>query len=162
MLTHTKQELQRSVAGIERLETQMTFRLSVLSKLLDQQMATIAANHDLSLGAYRALATIEAFGTMTAADLTRYTAYDKAAVSRHVTELAARNLITVTPDPDHGRRKCLSISAQGAAKLEDARHDVEARRDDLSSVLTRQEETVLMSAIEKLTTHVSRPRNVAA
>jgi len=65
----------------------MTFRFSVLSKLLDRQMAVIAAEFGLSLAAYRALATIAAFDETTAADLVRYTSYDKAALSRTVVEL---------------------------------------------------------------------------
>ena len=162
MLTQTKTDLERNMAGIERLQAQMTFRFSVLSKLLDQQMAGIAAHHDLSLGAYRALATIDAFETLTAADLTRFTAYDKAAVSRQVAELVDRGLITVTQDPDHGRRKLIALTHAGRAKLDATRPAVEARREDLSSVLTAREEQVLMSAIEKLSTHIARPTDAAA
>jgi len=162
MLTQTKTNLQRSMAGIERLEAQMTFRFSVLSKLLDQQMASIAATHGLTLGAYRALATTQAFGTITAADLTRYTAYDKAAVSRHVAELVDRDLINTRQDPAHGRRKLLTVTKAGAAKLSDIRPQVDARRDALSSVLSADEEHVLMSAIDKLSTHITRPGSAAS
>lgn len=162
MLSDTKSDLQRSMDGIETLQSQLTFRISVLSKLLDQQMAAIAADHDLSLGAYRALATIQAFGQLTAADLTRYTAYDKAMVSRHVSELSARALIDVRQDPAHGRRKLLRLTQAGQQKLKAARPAVDARRANLSSVLTPEEEGVLIAAIEKLSSHLTRPDTTAA
>jgi len=118
----------------------MTFRFSVLSKLLDRQMAGIAAEFGLSLAAYRALATIAAFDETTAADLVRYTSYDKAALSRTVVELEKLELIEVRNDPSHGRRRILSVTPQGHDLLGKAAPRVEARRDGLSAQLTDEEE----------------------
>lgn len=162
MLELAKSDHQRALQGIEALQTQMTFRFSVLAKLLDQQMAGIAAANGLSLGAYRALATIEAFGQITAADLTRMTAYDKAAVSRQVAELASQGLVTVTQDPDHGRRKILALTDAGCARMDGARPAVEARRAGLSEALEPAEEQHFLNAIEKLATHVAGAMNAAA
>lgn len=155
MLRDAKSEHQRHLDGIEALQAQMTFRVSVLSKLLDQQMAQLASEVDLSLGAYRALATIEAFGQLTAADLARYTAYDKGAVSRQVGELSAGGLIRVIPDPGHGRRKILSLTPEGMDRLLAIRPKVEARRANLSAVLGPDEEQAFLNAIEKLGTYMS-------
>ena len=137
----------------------MTFRFSVLSKLLDRQMAGIAAEFGLSLAAYRALATIAAFDETTAADLVRYTSYDKAALSRTVVELEKLELIEVRNDPSHGRRRILSVTPQGHDLLGKAAPRVEARRDGLSAQLTDEEERVFLRAIEKLAAHVADDLN---
>ncbi len=155
MLSNAKHQHLTAIDGIERLQDQLTFRVSVLSKLLDRQMSDIALRQDLSLLEYRLLATIEAFGTLTAADLVRYTGYDKAAVSRAISGLTSQNLIDVKTDPEHGRRKLLSLSELGAGKLAAAAPDVEARRQKLVAQLSRAEEQVFRSAIEKLAAFVA-------
>lgn len=133
----------------------MTFRFSVLSKLLDRQMSDIAGQFGISLGGYRALATIAAFEEATAADLVRYTGYDKAALSRTVVELGKLDLIETRTDPNHGRRKILSLSEKGHGMLAKAAPLVEARRNGLSAQLTDEEERVFLRAIEKLAAHVA-------
>lgn len=155
MLEIAKQDHMRSVDGIERLQAQMTFRFSVLSKLLDRQMATIAAEFGLSLGAYRGLAAIDAFGEITAAELVRYTGYDKAGVSRQIAELRAKELVAVTEDPDHGRRKLIKVAPEGAKLLRQVAPVVAARRDKLSAQLTSDEEAIFLRSIEKLAAHVA-------
>jgi len=129
MLESAKTQHENALNGISRLQAQMTFRFSVLSKLLDRQMTGIAADLGLSLIAYRALATIDAFGEATAADLVRYTGYDKAALSRAI---------------------------RGDAVLARAAPVVEARRKSLSSALSDEEEAVFLRSIEKLAAHVSQ------
>lgn len=155
MLESAEKSHQRNLTGISRLKSQLTFRISVLSKLLDRQMAEIAAREGLSLGAYRMLATIDAFETLTAADLVRYTAYDKGAVSRLLAELDARGLVEGTIDPNHGRRKLLVLTATGHSTLIGLEPLVHSRRDRISAQLTAEEERHLTNAIEKLATYLS-------
>ena len=124
-------------------------------------MSEIAKAHDLSLGAYRALVTIEAFGQLSAADLCRYTGYDKAAISRHLADLQQAELIETRPDPDHGRRKLLSVSDAGRARIEAARPAVEDRRAGLSAQLAPGEEAVFLRVIDKLATYVDRTKLTA-
>lgn len=162
MLENAKFDHERAIDGISQLQAQMTFRFSVLSRLLDQQMTVIAADFGLSLGAYRGLVTIDAFGEMTSADLVRYTGYDKAAVSRQVKELRDLGLISMVDDPNHGRRKLLTVTDGGALLLAKAAPSVEARRAALSDQLTDKEEAVFLHAIEKLAAYVSDQLNSKA
>ena len=156
MLTDAKSHHLRQADGIDLLQSQLTFRVSVLSKLLDQEMSDIAAAHGLSLAGYRTLATIQAFGVLTAADIIRYTAYDKAAISRTLADLAGAGLIDVSQDPEHGRRKLLQLTREGDAVLAAAKPAVDARRDRLAAVLDPAEEHAFQTAIEKLTTLVAK------
>lgn len=161
MLESAKSEHQRALDGISQLQAQMTFRFSVLSKLLDRQMTGIAASFGVSLVSYRALVTIDAFGEATATDLVRYTGYDKAAISRTLVELERLGLVHVAMDPNHGRRKILTVTAGGRALIGQAAPLVEARRDGLSEQLTDEEERVFLRAIEKLAAHVADDLNAA-
>ena len=156
MLESAKTQHENALNGISRLQAQMTFRFSVLSKLLDRQMTGIAADLGLSLIAYRALATIDAFGEATAADLVRYTGYDKAALSRAIRDLQKDGFVSIRMDPSHGRRKILSSTEDGDAVLARAAPVVEARRKSLSSALSDEEEAVFLRSIEKLAAHVSQ------
>lgn len=159
MLESARSDHQRALKGISQLQAQMTFRFSVLSKLLDRQMSEIAIDVGLSLGAYRGLATISAFEHATAAELSRYTGYDKAAVSRQVSELQKAELVNVENDPNHGRRKILTVTTKGEAVLAAAAPAVDARRAALSSQLTDEEERIFLRAIEKLAAHVAKDLN---
>lgn len=156
MLTDAKTHHLRQADGIDLLQSQLTFRISVLSKLLDQDMGNIAAAHGLSLAGYRTLATIQAFGVLTAADIIRYTAYDKAAISRTLAELSRSGLIDVSQDPEHGRRKLLQLTQAGERVLAATKPAVDARRDRLASALDPDEELAFQTAIEKLTTLVAK------
>ncbi len=156
MLEITQAKAQRTLMGINALQSQMTFRFSVLSKLLDKQMAQIAADHDLTLAAYRTIATVQAFGELSAADLVRYTGYDKGVLSRTIATLTDSGLLTSQADPAHGLRKILKLTQAGAARLEAARPAVEARREALSNVLGPEAETAFLNAIETLVTHLDQ------
>jgi len=154
MLNTAHLTLSDTARGLEELQTQLTFRLSVLSKLLDRQMAEIAAEADLSLLGYRLLATARAFDGLSAADLGRYTGYDKAAISRLVTELEGQGLLCSAPDPTHGRRKILRLTDAGKARLDRVEPQVDARRDALSDQMTDAEEATFLKVIDKLAAHV--------
>ncbi len=161
MLESAKSEHQNAIKGISQLQAQMTFRFSALSKLLDKQMAEIAGDFGLSLIGYRLLVTIDAFGETTAADIVRYTGYDKAALSRMVVELESQGLVQVETDPTHGRRKLLSVTVLGRERISAAEPRVEARREGLSAQLTEEEERVFLRSIEKLAAHVAKELNAA-
>jgi len=102
------------------------------------------------------VATIDAFGEATAAELVRYTGYDKAALSRTISELQKGGFVSVRMDPSHGRRKILSSTEKGDAVIAAATPVVEARRESLSSALSDEEEAVFLRSIEKLAAHVSQ------
>ena len=155
MLETAKNEHSRAIEGITKLQAQMTFQFSILSKLLDRQMADIAAGFGLSLIGYRVLVTIEAFGKISAADVARYTGYDKAAISRAVVDLDKQKLVNITLDPDHGRRKLLALTDAGRRKIDETAPMVAGRRDELSAQLTQTEERVFLRVIEKLAAHVA-------
>ncbi len=156
MLELMKSDAVRALDGVAALQSQMTFRFSVLSKLLDKQMTMIAAAHDLTLVEYRALVTTQAFQQLSAADLARYTGYDKGVLSRAVASVSGKGLIAATPDPTHGLRKILTVTRAGAAKLAAIEPAVDARRETLSAALGPDGEAAFLNAIETLVTQLDQ------
>jgi DNA-binding MarR family transcriptional regulator len=146
---------ERALDGIGKLESLLSFRLAVMQRLLDRQMARILERHSLSLPAYRVLITIEAFDEIAAADLVRLVAVDKGQISRCCRELLSTGLITSRPDPRSARRKLLRLSETGAATLAALKPDVDARNKALDAELDAAERTALDRAISKLTRHAA-------
>jgi DNA-binding MarR family transcriptional regulator len=150
-----KDRHERTLDGIRKLESLLSFRLAVMQRLLDRQMARILERHSLSLPAYRVLITIEAFDEIAAADLVRLVAVDKGQISRCCQELLSTGLITSRPDPRSARRKLLRLSETGAATLAALKPDVDARNKALDAELDAAERTALDQAISKLTRHAA-------
>ena len=146
---------ERALDGIGKLESLLSFRLAVMQRLLDRQMARLLERHNLTLPAYRVLITIDAFGEIAAADLVRLVAVDKGQISRCCQELTSTGLIVSRPDPKSARRKLLSLSQVGATKLATLRPDVDARNEALDAKLDEAERGALDRAISKLTRHAA-------
>jgi DNA-binding MarR family transcriptional regulator len=66
---------------------------------------------------YRLLAALEQWGPASQADLGRDTGIDRSDVTAALTELESRHLVERMADPDHGRRKIVTLTAQGADAL---------------------------------------------
>ncbi len=154
-----KDSHQKTLDGIGKLESVLSFRLAVMQRLLDRQMARVLERHCLSLPAYRILVTIEAFEEIAAADLVRLVAVDKGHISRCCRDLIAAGLIATRPDPASARRKLLRLSMNGRGKLAELKPDVDARNDALDAELSDQERIVLDRSIEKLTRHAAATLN---
>ena len=155
MLESVKQRHQRVLDGIARLEQRLPFRFALLSRLLDRQITRLLAHHDLTLGPYRILYTIEAFSEISLAELARYAVIDKAQVSRATAQLEQAGLIEAVRDPTSARRKWLRLTPMGAAKLDELSPDITRRLEGLGSQLDPAERDVLIRALEKLTAYVA-------
>lgn len=151
MLARERERHERGLEGVRRLEQRLTFRLAILQRLLDRQITRLLSRHDMSLGAYRVLVTIQAFGEIAAADLVRMIALDKAMVSRSCADLARAEMIAIRPDPHSARRKLLSLTEAGAAALAAVEPDVADRNDALDALFSAEERRALDTALDRLT-----------
>lgn len=155
MLEETKNHHRRVLEGISRLETRLPFRVAVLSRLLDRSIGRILAEHDLTLAPFRILVTIDAFGEMSAADLTRYVVVDKALISRRTADLVKKGYVASRTDPKDPRRKILSLTDAGIAKLDALKPAVDRRQEELEAQLSSEERRAFAMALEKLSNHLA-------
>ena len=155
MLKAARQQHQQALAGIERLEQRLPFRLAVLSRLLDRHATRTLAPYNVNLSTYRILLTIDAFDDISPAELTRYAVVDKAQISRQTNELLKGGLISALADPQRPRRKRLRLTTQGRALMDALMPAMNAREALFAEQLETRELDTLITAIEKLTDHVA-------
>jgi DNA-binding MarR family transcriptional regulator len=90
------------------------YQLSVLSNLISASIAEFYdERYGLSVAQWRVIAVLARFAPLSAAQVCERTAMDKVAVSRAVTTLKTRRLITRTIDSLDGRRSVLRLTASG-------------------------------------------------
>ena len=155
MLESAKRHHRRVLNGIAKLEQRLPFRFAVLQRLSDRHMTRMLASHDMPLAWYRVLLTIEAFGEISPAELTRYTVVDKAQISRVTAHLEQTGLIEARPDTKTPRRKWLRLSATGAARLGEVMPSADRRLHRLVSQLESDELETLVKVLERLTSHIA-------
>ena len=155
MLDSAKAQHQRTLDGIERLQQRLPFRLAVLSRLLDRHATRTLTPFDINLSTYRILLTIDAFGDLSPAELTRYAVVDKAQISRQCTFLRNAGLVEDVPDPQRPRRQRLALTEKGRARLDALLPAMDRREDAFAAQLDPDEYEALIRAVEKLTRHIA-------
>jgi DNA-binding MarR family transcriptional regulator len=99
---------------------------------------------------YRLLAALAEWGPASQAQLGRQTGIDRSDVTAALTELESRDLIERTADPDHGRRKIVTITAAGVDQLHRLDQVVDGVQDDFLAPLTPAERHRLVTLLTRL------------
>lgn len=146
----TSAALENQLEKVKELEGRLTFRLSVLSKILDQQSSELLKDSPLSLTAYRILNVVKTFETISISDLSRFTALDRAQISRSAEALAQKGFVVFEADPDSKRKKLVRLSEQGHDVLAEVRPRFEKRQEVLRDSLGPEAEDALWNGISKL------------
>jgi len=156
MLERQRDALERSLAGVNRLEAKLTFKLAMMQRLLDRQVAQILVPHGLSVTAYRVMLTIDAFGETSAAELIRTIPVDKSLMSRCCADLIARGYLGSTADPDNRRRKRLGLTAAGRAALATLTPQMQARDGAIDALFTPADLSQLHDFVNRISEHAAR------
>ena len=133
------------------LEDYPSTMLMRLANAIQQELsATYVKAHGLSVAEWRMLARLNAQGEMQLADFCRETGMDKAYVSRLLRTLQPQGLISVSTDPDHGRKLIVAITAKGRALARRILPQARAAQEQLMQVLDPAERVVFYGAVKKL------------
>ncbi|WP_344603189.1 MarR family winged helix-turn-helix transcriptional regulator [Streptomyces glaucus] len=92
---------------------------------------------------YRILAALQEFGPASQAELGRRCRIDRSDVVAAVGELVERGFVDRTPDPDHGRRNRVTLTADGARQLRRMDRVLDQVQDDLLEPLSAEERETL-------------------
>ncbi|XVQ10953.1 MarR family winged helix-turn-helix transcriptional regulator [Spirillospora sp. CA-255316] len=106
---------------------------------------------------YRLLAALEEFGPSSQADLGRSTGIDRSDVVAALNEMAAKNLIERSPDPDDRRRNIITLTQAGSRHLKELDGVVAEIQDDLLTPLTPAERATLTDLLSRMVDHHTRP-----
>lgn len=147
--------LEHQLEKVRELESRLTFRLSVLSKLLDQQAQELLKNTEINLTSYRILNIINTFSTVSISDISRFCGIDRAQVSRSAVDLEKLGLVVFSHDPTSQRKKLVSLSEAGHALLAELHPRFLARNEDFYGLLGAERHAALTEAINILTEYVS-------
>ncbi|WP_377273452.1 MarR family winged helix-turn-helix transcriptional regulator [Peterkaempfera sp. SMS 1(5)a] len=99
---------------------------------------------------YRLLAALEEWGPASQAELGRNTGIDRSDVTAALTELETRGLVVRSIDPAHKRRKIVTITEQGVARLLDLDKVIDGIQGEFLSPLTAAQRRQLLSLMALL------------
>ena len=151
----SSKSLEDKLARVRILENQLTFRLAVLSKLLDQQAQALLEDAQINLTSYRILIVIHTFGEISISDLSRFCAIDRAQVSRSAVGLGRRGLVAFREDAVSKRKKIAVLTESGQELIDRFSSSFAERDRRYDDALGPDRRAALVDAVNVLTDHVS-------
>lgn len=147
--------LEDQLERVRQLKSRLTFRLSVLSKLLDQQAQVMLEGRGINLTGYRILNIVNTLGSVSISDISRFCGMDRAQISRSAVELEKKGLVEFQDDAISKRKKLVAISPAGLTLLGSIEPAFRARNESLDKILGPERKAALTEAISLLTEHVT-------
>ena len=138
------------------LRALVSHRVLVLSNTL----ALAASRHyqrrfGVRLAEWRVIDALHAGPGISANQISQWLRTDKAWVGRSVERLVRAGYVRRRPDPEHGRRMLLSLTAKGERMYADIAVAARRRNQNLLEALTAAERETLERALGKLQTHAA-------
>lgn len=99
---------------------------------------------------YRLLAALEQWGPASQADLGRDTGIDRSDVTAVLADLEARELVVREVDPNHKRRKIVTLTADGLAALRDLDRTVGDVQDVVLAPLSANQRKQFLGLLARL------------
>ncbi|MGO4389294.1 MarR family winged helix-turn-helix transcriptional regulator [Microvirga sp. 2YAF29] len=136
------------------LERFLPYRLNVLASLTSNALAQIYAERfGLSIPAWRVIVTLGQYEHRTARDIAAHGVMHKSTVSRAVSALEQRGLIVRKPNLDDRREEWLELTEEGREIYVELAPEALAFEERFISVLTAEEQKILVALIERLSGH---------
>ena len=133
------------------LQALLSHRLLVLSNTLALAASRYYPRRfGLRLAEWRVVDALHAGRSITANEISRWLRTDKAWVSRSVERLIAGGYALRRPDPEHGRRLLLKLTAKGERAYVAIAAAARRRHENLLAGLSRHERALLEAALTKL------------
>ncbi|MEU7029352.1 MarR family transcriptional regulator [Streptomyces sp. NPDC046275] len=144
--------------GVDEHQAQAPDRLRALPSRL---LALTSARADRLVGErlavegarkwhYAVLASLDAYGPASQADLSRRTGIYRSDLVAVINELEAGGHVARTPDPDDRRRNVVTLTPQGAERLERLDGIVTEVQDELMAPLSVAERALLVGLLERV------------
>ena len=136
------------------LEDFLPYRLSLLSNLVSEGIATTyRSEFGLGMTEWRVLAILGRFQELTASDVVRQGAMDKVAVSRAVSKLEEKGMLSRTTNTQDRRSVTLTLSRSGVRLFNAVIPGAIAYEERLLERLNRTERVTLDALLAKLQTY---------
>ena len=101
------------------MDTSLAYTLHKLVFAMDREAdKVLKEKFDISYQRAYFLFTLQQIGTVSQQKIAAKLGYSAASVSVMVTELAKKGLVTIEPDPTHGRKRLVSLTPEGQMRVE--------------------------------------------
>ena len=131
----------------------LSHRVLVLSNTLARAAARFYPRRfGVRLAEWRVIDALHAGRGISANQISQWLLTDKAWVGRSVERLIAAGYVRRRPDPRHGRRRLLTLTAKGERAYSAIATAARSRHDNALEVLTAAEREMLEGALAKLQT----------
>ena len=137
--------------ALRALESRLTFRLSVLSKLLDSQANEMLEGTGIGLTDYRVLNVVFTIGAVSISDISRFCAIERDKISTSATELAKQEIVKFEPDPNRRGMKVVELTQKGQSLLEVLHPVFRERNEEMETLLGPERKAALIEAVNLLT-----------
>ena len=133
------------------LERFLPYRLNVVASVVSNALARIYADRfQLTIPQWRVMATLGQYGTRTARDIALHGVMHKSTVSRAVSALEGRGLLSRRPNAQDMREEHLLLTPEGRTIYEAVVPEALTFEERVTSALDPQERAVLFGLIERL------------
>ncbi|MFD8544461.1 MarR family winged helix-turn-helix transcriptional regulator [Streptomyces sp. NPDC059649] len=140
----------------DRLRRRASRQLSQLTARSDRLINEGLAQVDARKWHYAVLASLQDFGPGSQAALSGRTGIYRSDMVSVLNELAERDLVERTPDPDDRRRNVITISAQGRRHLRRLDKVLDVLHDELLAPLNPAERDQFLELLTRLLDHHTR------
>ncbi|MGK5558340.1 MarR family winged helix-turn-helix transcriptional regulator [Actinomadura kijaniata] len=140
----------------DRLRRRASRLLSQLTMRSDRLIGEGLARADARTWHYAVLASLQEYGPGSQAELSRRSGIYRSDMVGVLNELAERDLVERTPDPDDRRRNIITISARGRRHLRRLDKILDDLHDELLAPLSPAERDQFVRTLTRLLDHHTR------
>ena len=129
--------------------------ITVLGNKLTSQ-TSIMYRRQFGVGAieWRILSLLATMADATSSDVSRASGLDKAAIARNLGTLQRKGAVTMTDDPEHGRRRLVTLTASGRRLHNKILISARKNERQLLSCFTKAQSTSLTRLLQRLRAHL--------
>ncbi|MFF8392449.1 MarR family winged helix-turn-helix transcriptional regulator [Streptomyces sp. NPDC016172] len=140
----------------DRLRRRASRLLSQLTMRSDRLITEGLAQADARKWHYAVLASLQEFGPASQAEVSTRSGIYRSDMVGVLNELAERDLVDRTPDPDDRRRNVITISSRGRRHLRRLDKVLDSLHDDLLAPLSPAERDQFVQLLTRLLDHHTR------
>ncbi len=130
-----EKQLEAELRKVRELESNLTFHIAVINKVLEQQTTQLIQDTPLSLTGYRVMRVVSIFDEITISELSRQMVVDRALTSRVTASLVKQGFVDYHEDAANKRKKLIRLTPEGAALVETLAPRFEKRRAMLEGAI---------------------------
>ncbi|WP_170763851.1 MarR family winged helix-turn-helix transcriptional regulator [Ruegeria lacuscaerulensis] len=134
-MSKREMQLEAELRQVRELESNLTFRIATVNKVLEQQTTKLISDTSLGLTGYRVMRVVSIFKEITVSELSRQMVVDRALISRVSAALVEQGYVEYHEDAANKRKKLISLTPEGQTLMAKLAPRFERRRAQLENAI---------------------------